>query len=94
MLLLKYLPRCLISTDCPPYCEQGVYITPAFPKLVYVLDEHNALKGGKYEETLVEQLPEFIFVAVAGERYLRKIDTYYALIESAFGDIASKIRGN
>ncbi len=29
--------------------EQGVYITPAFPKLVYVLDEHNALKGGQYD---------------------------------------------
>ena len=27
--------------------EKGVYITPAFPKLVYVLDEHNCLKGGK-----------------------------------------------
>lgn len=29
--------------------EMGVYITPAFPKLVYVLDEHNCLKGGKYD---------------------------------------------
>lgn len=29
--------------------EKGVYITPAFPKLVYVLDEFNALKGGKYD---------------------------------------------
>ncbi len=29
--------------------EQGIYITPAFPKLIYVLDEHNALKGGKYD---------------------------------------------
>ncbi len=29
--------------------EQGVYITPAFPKLIYVLDENNALKGGKYD---------------------------------------------
>ena len=29
--------------------EKGVYITPAFPKLVYVLDEHNCLKGGKYD---------------------------------------------
>ena len=28
---------------------QGVYITPAFPKLVYVLDENNCLKGGKYD---------------------------------------------
>lgn len=29
--------------------DKGVYITPAFPKLVYVLHEHNALKGGKYD---------------------------------------------
>ncbi len=29
--------------------EMGVYVTPAFPKLVYVLDEHNCLKGGKYD---------------------------------------------
>ena len=28
---------------------QGVYVTPAFPKLVYVLDEFNSLKGGKYD---------------------------------------------
>ena len=29
--------------------EAGVYITPAFPKLVYVLDEFNCLKGGEYD---------------------------------------------
>ena len=29
--------------------EKGVYITPAFPKLVYVLHEHNNLSGGKYD---------------------------------------------
>ena len=29
--------------------EKGVYITPAFPKLIYVLDEHNCLQGGKYD---------------------------------------------
>ena len=29
--------------------EKGVFITPAFPKLIYVLDEHNCLKGGKYD---------------------------------------------
>ena len=29
--------------------EVGVYVTPAFPKLVYVLDENNCLKGGKYD---------------------------------------------
>ena len=27
----------------------GVYITPSFPKLVYVLDEFNCLNGGKYD---------------------------------------------
>ncbi len=29
--------------------EKGVYVTPAFPKLIYVLDECNSLKGGKYD---------------------------------------------
>lgn len=29
--------------------ECGVYVTPAFPKLIYVLDEHNCLNGGKYD---------------------------------------------
>ena len=29
--------------------EKGIYVTPAFPKLIYVLDEHNCLKGGKYD---------------------------------------------
>lgn len=28
--------------------EANVYVTPAFPKLIYVLDEHNAHKGSKY----------------------------------------------
>lgn len=28
--------------------EKGVYVTPSFPKLVYVLDEHNAYEGRKY----------------------------------------------
>ena len=29
--------------------EKGVYTTPSFPKLVYVLDHHNCLEGGKYD---------------------------------------------
>lgn len=29
--------------------EKGVYITPAFPKLIYVLDEENCLKGGELD---------------------------------------------
>ena len=28
--------------------EKGVFVTPAFPKLIYVLDENNNLSGGKY----------------------------------------------
>ena len=30
--------------------EKGVYITPAFPKLIYVLEENNVTKGSKYYE--------------------------------------------
>lgn len=29
--------------------ERGVYITPEYPKLVYVLDECNCLQGGRYD---------------------------------------------
>jgi ribonucleoside-triphosphate reductase len=29
--------------------EKGIYVTPAFPKLIYVLDENNNLEGGKYD---------------------------------------------
>ena len=30
--------------------ESGVYVTPAFPKLVYVLNEDNNLSGGEYDD--------------------------------------------
>ena len=29
--------------------EKGIFVTPAFPKLIYVLDENNNLEGGKYD---------------------------------------------
>lgn len=29
--------------------EKGIFVTPAFPKLVYVLDEENSLQGGKFD---------------------------------------------
>ena len=29
--------------------EKNVYVTPAFPKLIYVLDECNCLKGGRFD---------------------------------------------
>ena len=28
--------------------EKGVWVTPAFPKLIYVLDEDNITEGSKY----------------------------------------------
>lgn len=30
--------------------EQGIYVTPAFPKLIYVLEEDNIREGSKYRE--------------------------------------------
>ena len=29
--------------------DAGIYITPAFPKLIYVINEDNCLEGGKYD---------------------------------------------
>lgn len=29
--------------------EKGIFTTPTFPKLIYVLHEHNCLEGGKYD---------------------------------------------
>ncbi len=29
--------------------EKGIYTTPTFPKLIYVLHDHNCLEGGKYD---------------------------------------------
>lgn len=57
--------------------EHGVYVTPAFPKLVYVLDEHNCLKGGKYDyltELAVEcsakrMYPDYISAKKMRENY-------------------------
>ncbi len=33
--------------------EKGIYITPAFPKLIYVLEEDNIREGSKYWDTTV-----------------------------------------
>jgi len=57
--------------------EKGVYITPAFPKLVYVLDEHNCLKGGKYdyltrlavECSSIRMYPDYISAKKMRENY-------------------------
>lgn len=57
--------------------EQGVYVTPAFPKLIYVLDENNCLKGGRYDyitklavECSSKRLyPDYISAKIMRENY-------------------------
>ncbi len=57
--------------------ENGVYITPAFPKLVYVLDECNCLKGGKYDDltrlavkcSAKRMYPDYISAKLMRENY-------------------------
>lgn len=29
--------------------EKGIYCTPTFPKLIYVLHKHNCLEGGEFD---------------------------------------------
>lgn len=57
--------------------DQGIYVTPAFPKLVYVLDEHNCLEGGKYDYitklaakcTIKRMYPDYISAKKMRETY-------------------------
>ena len=57
--------------------ESNVYVTPAFPKLIYVLDEHNNLSGGKYDyitETAIDcstkrMYPDYISAKKMRENY-------------------------
>ena len=57
--------------------EQGVYVTPAFPKLIYVLDECNCLKGGAYDDvtrlavqcSAKRMYPDYISAKLMRENY-------------------------
>lgn len=57
--------------------EKGVYITPAFPKLIYVLDEHNIYKGGEYDYltdlaikcTSKRMYPDYISAKIMKQNY-------------------------
>lgn len=57
--------------------EKGVHITPAFPKLIYVLDECNCLKGGEYDWltelavrcTAKRMYPDYISAKMMRENY-------------------------
>ena len=60
--------------------EQGVYITPAFPKLLYVLEEDNINKNGKYyyltklaaECTAKRMVPDYISEKIMKELKIDK----------------------
>ncbi|MBO4987280.1 MAG: anaerobic ribonucleoside-triphosphate reductase, partial [Lachnospiraceae bacterium] len=60
--------------------EKGVYITPAFPKLIYVLEEDNVKEGTKYFEltklaakcTAKRMVPDYI-----SEKMMRKLKKGY-----------------
>ena len=62
--------------------EKGVYITPAFPKIIYALDVFNAYEGSKYfyltklaaECTAKRMVPDYISNKV--QRELKNGDTY------------------
>lgn len=57
--------------------EAGVYVTPAFPKLIYVLDENNVSKGSKYHYltelstkcTAKRMYPDYISAKIMRENY-------------------------
>lgn len=57
--------------------EDGIYTTPAFPKLVYVMDEINCLQGGDYDWltrlavqcTAVRMYPDYISAKKMRENY-------------------------
>ncbi len=62
--------------------EKGVWITPAFPKLIYVLDEDNITEGSKYwhltelaaECTAKRMVPDYISAKIMKE--LKKGEVY------------------
>ena len=62
--------------------EKGVYITPAFPKLIYALDDCNAYEGSEFyyltklsaECTAKRMVPDYISNKI--QRELKNGDTY------------------
>jgi ribonucleoside-triphosphate reductase len=62
--------------------EKGIYVTPAFPKLIYALDDYNAYEGSKYyyltqlaaKCTAKRMVPDYISNKI--ERELKNGDTY------------------
>ena len=55
--------------------ESGEYITPAFPHLVYVLDENNNLEGGEYDyltKLAIECSEKRVYPAYISAKIMRK----------------------
>lgn len=82
--------------------EKGVFVTPAFPKLIYVLDEDNAYEGSKYfyltrlaaECTAKRLVPDYISAKVMREN--KGGDVYPCMGCRSFltPDRFSEIKGN
>ena len=57
--------------------ETGVYVTPAFPKLVYTLDENNVYPGSKYFDLTVmaakctakRMVPDYVSAKIMREEH-------------------------
>ena len=67
--------------------EQGVYITPAFPKLIYVLEEDDIREGSKYwyltrlaaECTAKRMVPDYISEKMMKEVKRRRLLYLYGM---------------
>ncbi|OON98694.1 MAG: anaerobic ribonucleoside-triphosphate reductase [Epulopiscium sp. Nele67-Bin004] len=66
--------------------QKGIYTTPAFPKLVYVLHEYNNLTGGKFDyvtETAIKCSAKRLYPDYISSKEMRKI--YEGQIFSCMG---------
>jgi ribonucleoside-triphosphate reductase len=78
--------------------EKGIWITPAFPKLIYVLDEDNITEGSKYwdltvlaaKRTAKRMVPDYISAKVMRE--LKKGDVYPCMGCRSFPTVEDGVR--
>lgn len=78
--------------------EKGVWITPAFPKLIYVLDENNVTEGSQYWDLTVlaakctakRMVPDYISAKVM--RQLKKGDVYPCMGCRSFPTVEDDVR--
>lgn len=73
--------------------EKGIYTTPTFPKLVYVLHEHNCLEGGKYDyitQLAVECSSKRLYPDYISAKEMKKI--YEGNVFSPMGQGAAHVK--